>query len=249
VQYSVGEAFSWAWGKFTQNAVPLVVSALIYGVLLGAAYALIPIGGTMGSTTTTTNADGYATTTANISAAGLAIMIVGYILLYAVGIFAQAGYLSGVLELADGRPVGIGSFFKPRNLGQVILAAIIVGIATSIASVCFILPGLIVGFFAQFTLAFVIDRSQGAIDGIKSSFSTVQGNLVNALVAYLVQLAAVFIGAVLCGVGLLVGAPVAALILVYTYRKLSGGQVVPLEQAGGYQGGPPPGAPPGPQFG
>ncbi len=248
-QFSVGEAFSWAWGKFTQNAMPLVVSALIYGLVLGAAYALIPIGASMGSTTTTTNSDGYDTTTANISAAGLAVMIVGYILVYAVGIFAQAAFLSGCLDLADGRPVGIGSFFKPRNLGVVILAAIIVGILTSIASACFVLPGLIVALFAQFTIPFVIDRSQGAIDALKSSFSTVSSNFANALLAWLVQAAAVLVGAVLCGVGLLVGAPVAALILTYTYRKLTGGQVVALQQPGGYPGGPPPGMPPGPQFG
>ncbi len=177
-------------------------------------------------------------------------MIVGYILVYAIGIFAQAAYLSGCLDLADGRPVSVGSFFKPRNLGMVILAGIIVGILTSIASACFVLPGLIVGLFAQFTIPFVIDRSQNAIDALKSSFSTVSSNFGNALLAWLVQMAAVVVGAVLCGVGLLVGGPVAALVLTYSYRKLSGGQVVPLEQpGGGYQAGPPPGAPPGPQFG
>ncbi len=247
-QYSVGEAFSWAWGKFSQNSVPLIVATLIYLALAGAAYALIPVGGSMGSTTTTTNSDGYATTTANISGTGLALMIVGYILMYAVIIYAESAFLSGVLDIADGRQVGLGSFFKPRNLGMVILAAIIVGILTSIASACFIIPGLIVGIFAQFTVPFVIDRSQNAIEGLRSSFTTVSSNFANSLLAWLVQVAALFIGTVACGVGLLVGAPLAVLVLIYTYRKLSGGQVVPL-LPGGYQAGPPPGAPPGPQFG
>jgi uncharacterized membrane protein len=232
--------------------MPLVVSVLIYGVLFGVGYGVIALGGGMGSTTTTTNSDGYTTATANASATGLAIMIVGDILLYAVGIFAQSAFLSGCLEIADGRPVGIGSFFKPRNLGTVILAAIIVGILTSIGSFLFVIPGLIVAIFAQFTILFVIDRSQGAIDALKSSFSTVSSNFANALLAWLVQVAAVLVGAVLCGVGLLVGGPVAALVLVYTYRKLSGGQVVPLEQPGYQAGpppGPPPGMPPGPQLG
>ena len=58
------------------------------------------------------------------------------------------------------------------------------------------------------------------------------------MLAWLVQVAAVIVGAVVCGVGLLVGGPVAALVLIYAYRKLSGGQVVPLEQQG-YQGGTP----------
>lgn len=85
---------------------------------------------------------------------------------------------------------------------------------------------------------------------MKSSFSTVSSNFANALLAWLVQVAAVVVGTVLCGVGLLVGGPVAALVLTYSYRKLSGSQVVPLEQpGGGYHPGPPPGPPPGPQFG
>jgi uncharacterized membrane protein len=97
-----------------------------------------------------------------------------------------------------------------------------------------------VGIFAQFTIPFVIDRSQGAIDALKSSFSTVSSNFANSLLAWLVGVAALLVGALVCGVGLLVGGPVAALILIYAYRKLSGGQVVPLEQPG-YPQGPPQG--------
>jgi uncharacterized membrane protein len=245
--FSVGEAFSWAWNKFTQNAVPLVVSVLLYGVLMGLAYGVAAAGGGMGSTTTTsTDSNGFSTATTNISASGLAIMIVGYILAYVIGIFAQAAFLSGCLDIADGRQVTIGSFFRPRNLGMVILAAVIVSILTGLASVVCFIPGLIVAIFAQFTIPFVIDRSQSAIDGLKSSFSTVSSNFGNSLLAWLVQAAAVLVGALVCGVGLLVGAPVAALVLTYAYRKLSGGQVVPLQQPG-YPSGPPPGIPPGPQ--
>jgi uncharacterized membrane protein len=238
--FSIGDAFSWAWGKFTQNASTLVIASIIYGVLFGIAYAITLLGGGLGGTTTTTNSDGYTTTSTNISAGGLAAMIVGYILLYAIGIFAQAAFLSGVLDIADGRPVSIGSFFRPRSLGQVILASIIVGILTSIGSFLCVIPGLIVGIFAQFTIPFIIDRSQNAIEGLKSSFSTVSSNFVNALLAWIVGVAVLFVGFVACGVGALVGGPVAALILIYAYRTLSGGQVVPLEQRG-QQAGPPPG--------
>ncbi|WP_211284845.1 hypothetical protein, partial [Mycobacterium palustre] len=240
--FSIGEAFSWAWGKFTQNAMPLIVATLIYVVLLGIAYAVTWLGGGLGGTDITTSSDGYTTTTTDIGGGGLAAMIAGYVLAYAIGIFAQSAFVSGVLEIADGRPVSIGSFLKPRNFGQVILASIIISILTSISSFLCILPGLIVGIFAQFAIPFVIDRSQNAIDGLKSSFSVVSSNFVNALLAWLVGVAAVTVGLVACGVGILVGGPVAALVLIYAYRKLSGGQVVPLEQpGGGYQAGPPPG--------
>ncbi|WP_217808459.1 hypothetical protein, partial [Mycobacterium malmoense] len=242
--FSISEAFSWAWNKFTQNPATLIVSAFIYAVLLGLAYGASALGGSMGSTTTTTSSDGFTSATeTSISAGGLAVMIIGYVLAYAIGIFAQSAFLSGCLDIADGRPVTIGSFFKPRNLGMVILAALLVSVLTAIASIVCFLPGLILGIFAQFTIPFVIDRSQSAIGGLKSSFSTVSSNFGNALLAWLVQAAAIIVGVLACGVGLLVGGPIAALILIYTYRKLSGGQVVGLERSG-YQPGPPPGIAP-----
>jgi uncharacterized membrane protein len=38
----------------------------------------------------------------------------------------------------------------------------------------------------------------------------------------------VLIGAILCGVGLLVTFPLALLVQVYTYRRLAGGPIAPL---------------------
>jgi uncharacterized membrane protein len=249
--FSIGDAFSWAWNKFAQNWVALVVSTLLYGIALGIAYAVSIVGGGLGGGTTTTNT-GYGTSytvSTGPSAAGLALMIVGYVLAFVVGVFAQAAFLSGILDIADGRQVGIGSFFKPRNLGTVILASLLVSVLTGLGSVVCVLPGLVVAFFAMFTVPYAIDRSQGAIDALKSSFSTVSSNFLNAFLAWLVYVACIVAGSIACGVGLLVGGPVGALVLIYAYRKLSGGQVVPAQQPGGYQGGPPAGPPPGYQQG
>ncbi len=48
------------------------------------------------------------------------------------------------------------------------------------------------------------------------------------ILALLVIYAILFVGALACGIGLIVAMPVASLFLVYTYRKLTGGQVAPL---------------------
>ena len=163
-------------------------------------------------------------------------MVVGYILLFIAAIFMAVAILSGCLDIADGKPVSIGSFFKPRNLGPVFLTAVLVGLGTAIGSLC-IIGGIIFGFIAQFAIAFVIDRSLSPIDAIKASYETAKNNIGSALISFLVQYAIIIVGELLCGVGLLVAVPVALLIQVYTYRKLSGGQVVPVEQPG-YPGGP-----------
>jgi uncharacterized membrane protein len=249
-QFNVGEAVRWAWNKFTQNAAALIVPVLIYGVLIailaGVAAGLPPL---LGQSTGTTSTDSYGNsvsgTEVTLGAASYAAMAVGYILLFIVGVFMTAALLTGCLDIADGKPVSIGSFFKPRNLGPVFLTALLVAVATWIGSLC-IIGGVIVGFIAQFALAFVVDRSLSPVQSIKASFETIKSNFGGALLSWLVQYAIVVVGAFVCGIGLLVALPLALLIQVYTYRKLSGGQVVALDQPG-YQPGPPPGIPPGPQ--
>jgi uncharacterized membrane protein len=236
--FSISDAFGWAWNAFTKNAVALVVSALAYVVLLGIASSLLGLSQSVGTDRSGPD-DDYFTFTANLNGGGLALLILGYLVAYLVSAFAQSAFLSGCLDLADGRPVTIGSFFKPRNFAMAYVAALIVGILTSIGfSLCFV-PGLIVSLFVQFTILFVIDRSESAIKGFNSSVSLVGSDFANALLVWLVLLAAAFVSLLTCGLGALVAAPLGALTLTYAYRKLSGGQVAPPQPAG-YQPGPPP---------
>jgi uncharacterized membrane protein len=243
-QFSVGAAFSWAWNAFTKNAAALIVPTLVYGLLFAAASTLNFVGQNMTTHTTTFDASDYDFST-NLSPTGTAIVGLGYVVSLIVTAYAQAAFLSGCLDIADGRPVSIGSFFKPRNLGMAFLAAFLVSIVTSIGYAACFLPGVVVGIFTQFIILFVVDRSQNAIKGFSSGFSLVGSNFANALLVWLASMAAIFVGALACGVGLLVAAPLVALILTYAYRKLSGGQVVGLQQPG-YQPGPPAGPPSGP---
>jgi uncharacterized membrane protein len=251
-QFNVGDAVSWAWNKFTQNALTLIVAVLGYAAVLtalGLVVGLLPMA--LGESTSTSYTDSYGntvpSTTVTLGAASIAVMVIGYILIFVVAVFMAAGLVTGSLDIADGKPVSIGSFYKPRNLGPVLLTALLVGLGTWIGTLACIIPGLIFGFLAQFAIAFVVDRSQSPVDSVKSSIATARSNVGGALLSWLVQSAIVLVGELLCGVGLLVALPIAMLIQVYTYRKLSGGQVVALQQPG-YQPGPPPGIPPGPQL-
>ena len=247
-QFNIGEAVSWAWNKFTQNAVTLVVPVLGYAVvlaILGVVAGVLPA--VLGQSTDTTYTDSYGNTyggtSVTLGPASIAVMVIGYLLIFLVAIYMAAALVSGSLDIADGKPVSIGSFFKARNLGPVFLTALLVAVGTSIGSLLCIIPGLIFGFLAQFAIAFVVDRSLSPVDSIKASIATARSNIGGALLSWLVQYAVVLVGELLCGIGLLVALPVALLIQVYTYRKLSGGQVVALEQPG-YLPGPPPGPQP-----
>ena len=155
--FSVGEAFSWAWNTFTKNALALIVPTLVYGVL---SLAISWVGQGTGKTTSVSNGSGFSF--ANVGALG----VVSYFLSLAVSAFAQAAFLSGCLDIADGKPVSIGSFFKPRNFGMALLAALLVDVVTTIGLFACILPGLILMIFAQFTILFVVDRSTVGHQGI-----------------------------------------------------------------------------------
>lgn len=233
-QFSVSEAFSWAWNKFSKNAVAFVVSflgyILLFGAIGGATWAIAMA--TSGDVSTLTTDDGSygSSTSMEFSGASTLVLIVGYFLLFIAGAYMQSAYLSGCLDIADGKPVSIGSFYKPRNLGGVILTALLIGVLTTIGLALFILPGLIFGFLVLFAIAFVVDRSLSSVESLQASIATVRSNIGGTLLAWLLQLAVILAGTLVCYVGLVVGGPVGQLIHVYTYRFLSGGPVAPLTQ-------------------
>jgi uncharacterized membrane protein len=246
--FSAGDAFNWAWNKFTKNAAALIVPMLVYGVglaviaaalysFLFAAVLATIFGGaatavdtSSGYTDPSSASDGAAAAGAGIGFFGaiMATGLVTFILLLAA-FYVQAAFVSGSLDIADGKPVGIGSFLRPpRHFGSVVIAALLVAIGTVVAGLLCVLPGLIFAFFSAYTIPYVIDRSLSPVDALKASFSTIKQHFGSALLAYLVVLAVGLVGGLVVCVGQFISIPVSLLILTYTFRRLSGGQVAPI---------------------
>jgi uncharacterized membrane protein len=206
--------------------VPALVYGLVIAVLVGIMYGAL--------FATAPSYDDYNSYGSSYSFSlgfgwmGMLILLLGGIVIAVVVAAIQSAFLAGLLDIADGKPVEIGSFFKPRNLGNVVIAGLLVGVATAIGSALCYLPGLVVALFTIFTTVILVDRNVGAIDGIKASFQLVKSNFGPAILAYLIVAVIMAIGAAICGIGLIVAVPVAQLFLVYAYRKLSGGDVAPL---------------------
>ncbi len=233
--YSVGDAFSWAWNKFTKNAGPLIIASLVYGLVIsiilgifgGIAYALAPAPVT--TYESYDNGFSYSTSSGGLSVGSIIVMVIGLIVLILVGGAIQSAYTSSLLEIADGRQVDVGSFFKPRNVGSVIVATLIVGLAVLIgaAITCGIL-GIVIGFFTMFTTYALLDRNLSPVDAIKASFEITKAKVGDSILAWLIGSLIAAVGVAVCYVGAIVTGPVAALFLTYSYRRLSGGQVAPL---------------------
>jgi len=231
--FSVGSAFDWSWKAFSRNAVPLIVATLIYAVIIGALVFLLQlvlnaVAPTAVSAYDTADGFSYSTYTTGLGGGGLAVMFVGSLILLLVSGAMASAYISGLLDIANGQPVEVGSFFRPRNVGNVVLASVLVGFLTEIGYALCVLPGLVVSLLLMFTIVAVVDRNLSAVDGMKHSFEIAKANFVQVLLVWLVTALIAIVGALLCGVGLLVAVPVAMLFHVYAYRRLSAAAVAPV---------------------
>ncbi|WP_162462298.1 hypothetical protein [Mycolicibacterium sp. CBMA 234] len=228
VPFNVGDALSWAWNKFAKNAVPLIVAVLVYGVITAVIGGLVFGGAVLASPDRAAQtSDGGMMFAVDFSTVGMVILLLGELVLVAIGGVISSAFYVGLLGIADGQPTQIGSFFKPRLIVPMILLTLIVGVAVNIGSFLCVLPGLAIAVCVMFAHAALIDRNLSAIDSLKVSFGIVKAHPGQSILVALVSWLLLVVGA-FCIVGALVTAPLAALMVVYTYRRLSGGQVAPL---------------------
>jgi uncharacterized membrane protein len=86
----------------------------------------------------------------------------------------------------------------------------------------------VIGVFTLFTTVIIVDRNASPIDAIKESIDIAKNNIGNVIIAWLLAGVIAVVGALACGIGLIVSIPVASLFLVYAYRKLTNGVIAPL---------------------
>ncbi|MGZ4437661.1 MAG: hypothetical protein ACXVW6_08475 [Nocardioidaceae bacterium] len=230
--YSIGNAFSYGWKKFTENVGPILLAMLAIAVgvimlqLIGNA-----ISTSLMTTKTTAGLDAQGnptfTSTGGATFASITVSLLFSVVSFVVNLGIQAGIIRGALDLTYGRPLSLGSMFSGLNLVQVALASVILAILTVVGLVLCILPGLVVLFFTAYTLYFVIDKEMSAIEAIQASATLVNRNFGVLLGFFLATVLAYVVGALLCGVGLLAAIPIVLIATAYTYRTLQGETVAP----------------------
>lgn len=248
--YSVGDAVGWAWNKFSKNAGVILLATLVWGLLLGVVFAVYSmIAGAVGGTaeTSVTADDSGLIEFYSEPSAGMAVMaIIGWLLLVLLAATAQSAYVGGMLDVVSGREVTLGSFLSPRNVGGVVIAGLIVGlISGGVTLLGYLLSGLglgLAGFLVSllgglwslavsvvlmFTIPALLDRNLSPIEAIKTSWNVARDNLGGTLLTWLAAFVITLVGALLCLIGLIVAVPLAELVVVYAWRRLSGGHVAP----------------------
>ncbi|OBB12455.1 hypothetical protein A5761_22115 [Mycolicibacterium setense] len=249
----MGDALSWAWNKFLKHPVELIVPGLVFGAASAAVWVVITLIAAAVSPGTTSSYENYDDSfsfgaSSDLGVAGAIVMFVGGIVMLILSGWIAAAYTAGLLDIANGQPVSIGSFFKPRNVTNVILATVIVGAITFAVNFVLQLPsafipglwfltmplsfiaGVAIAVLFLFTTVAAVDRNLKAVDAVKASFALVKPNFGTVLLTVLVMFAIAIVGAIPCGLGLIIAIPLVLLIQVYAWRRLSGGPVAPLSQ-------------------
>ncbi|HWJ10519.1 MAG TPA: hypothetical protein VNS46_14160 [Nocardioides sp.] len=232
--WDVGSAVNYGWSKFQANMGQMILAALaifagavlIYGI---AFVAIILPAGDSDYSCEFNNSGEYVCSGDNGGLGILALIVLA--LLYVVFfIYAQvigAGLIREALAVTEGRPFTTAGVFKFQNIGNVIVTSLLVGAGTFIGTILCVLPGIIFGFLTMFSLFFVVDKNLSPVDAIKASIDLVKNNVGTTIIWYLVAYVIALVGAVLCGVGLLVAIPVILVGTAFTYKKLTGQPVAP----------------------
>lgn len=207
---SVGDAFNYGWQKFQQNVGPILVTVLVLLVISFVIQFFIQFV--------------VLASVANDSTGLLGFILIGAYSLIAVllNFLIQMAIIRAGLILTEGRPLEQKDLLSTDQIGPYVIASILLSIGVGIGFILCFIPGLIVLFFGQWFGYFVLDRKQEPVDALKSSFTFVNENLGTVIVFFLASLLAYFIGAILCGIGLLVAIPVVVIAQAYLYKRLTG---------------------------
>jgi uncharacterized membrane protein len=235
--YSAPDAIGYGWRKFKESPSTLLIPMIVVFVGLVVAALIIQFviaGGFFGKTECNAgvNPGGQVSTDCGqpfwrqLLGAGLGAAIISLI-----AQILAAGLYRGATRVADGKDFSLGQLFEGYRKMQVVYAAIIIAFVTGVATILCFLPGILISFFTSYTLFFIADaredRQLEAAEAIQASIKLVWHNFGHTLLYYVLAAIVLFVGALLCGVGLLVAGPVVLLGWAYTYRRLQGEPVVP----------------------
>jgi uncharacterized membrane protein len=161
--------------------------------------------------------------------------IASYVLMTLVFLFlgsAACGLIQGSLiaglhiftiKKIIGRNAGFGDMFQGFNFFvPTLLASLVIGLFVGVASLFFIIPGLVVAAMYKFTYLFIVDKQMDFWQAMRASHEVVRRDYVG-FTLFLVLLILVDILGVACFVvGIFVALPVTFAAITVAYREVVG---------------------------
>ena len=100
------------------------------------------------------------------------------------------------------------------------MASLLVGAGVLLGLMALVVPGIILGLGWMFTQALIVDRNLGPIEAMQTSWRLTRGEKGGLLLWMLVCAGICLLGAMACGIGLFVAAPICGLGTLMIYEDL-----------------------------
>ena len=241
--YNATEAITYGWNKFKENVQPMVLITLcIVGVIAGVMLVMFLIMSAMGAFTSAVtpsasncdpNASDYldclmnqsqgATVSAGFGFGMMFLWMGAALVAMLASLYFQAAAYKGALLIVDGQKPTLGDMFKGWSKGGVLGTMAVMWIIVMVGMVLCYIPGIIASFLLMLAPMFAVDNQGGSItDPLKRSFELVKNNVGQMILFWILTFVVIFVGELLCGVGLLAAFPVVMIAQAYTARKLEG---------------------------
>jgi len=150
--------------------------------------------------------------------------IIGWAVGLLLGSVLHAGVLYMFIRRIRGEPVELGDMFEGFNVAllPLILAGLLVSALTAVGFVLCILPGIYLAVGYIFVLPLVIDKKLDFWPAMEVSRQVVHKQWWPMFLFAIVMLLIVCLGALACGLGLIIAMPVVYAAAMYIYEDLFG---------------------------
>lgn len=223
-QFSVGAAIGYGWNAVTKAAGFWVVLTLIFGVLTILVSVLL-------NPAVSASFQGLGQDYSRVATSGFTVMgLIAGLITGIISGFVGGSYSNGGLRQTSGNKPTLGEAFQFPNMQNVLIWAVVwavvSGVLSALSSALSIVT-LVFGFLAMFAYAFMIDRGVSWIDGVKGSVQMVTQNLGSTILLGLAIIGINILGAIPCGLGLLITVPMSYAAVVFAYRSFSQQPIAP----------------------
>jgi uncharacterized membrane protein len=215
---SVGDIIGQSWNIVKKNVWIFAGTLLLLLLVIGFVYVLFLGGGA--------SAAAISSSPENIGAMFAAMFGLSFILYSLVSTVLSAifylGYLKMALTAADGGEPTLSAFsISGRKVVNTIIAYILFQITATLGFCLCVVPGFIVYSRLYFFFFFIIEEDCGPIEALTKSWNATAGETWNIILLFLSFFLVNLLGAICCGIGLLITIPMMYIGLAITYRSLT----------------------------
>ncbi len=212
-----GAALNWSWLVFRNRPGPMILPGVLMFAVTVAVTILIVLAvvGMLGASATDSG------TGIALTATSAVLAIVAILVVVIATLFLRGAVLSGVLKVADGRPVSARDFLVPVRFGAFLVTIILVGLAVLVGLILLVVPGLIAIFAFQYAPVMVLDQRLTPVQALTASAKLAFGTPGDSLIVLIGHYVYGYVGGLAMGLGAILTVPMGEAFVVHCYRSLT----------------------------